>query len=70
MSPGIDNWGHLGGLFGGLAFAWLGGPLLELAGAPPNMELHDRRTLGEALLVALVIGLLFAGAVFFVIFMQ
>jgi rhomboid protease GluP len=70
MSPGIDNWGHLGGLFGGLAFAWLGGPLLELVGAPPSIELEDRRSLGEAWLAALVIGLLFAGAVFFVIFMQ
>jgi rhomboid protease GluP len=27
LSPGIDNWGHLGGLLGGL-FAWLGGPVL------------------------------------------
>ena len=26
--PGIDNWGHMGGLVGGLAFAWTSGPLL------------------------------------------
>jgi rhomboid protease GluP len=26
LSPGIDNWGHVGGLLGGLAFSWFGGP--------------------------------------------
>lgn len=26
LSPGIDNWGHLGGLFGGLLYAWFAGP--------------------------------------------
>jgi rhomboid protease GluP len=28
-TPGIDNWGHLGGLFGGFAFGWFAGPLFE-----------------------------------------
>ncbi len=27
---GIDNWGHLGGLLGGLLFAWLAGPIYRL----------------------------------------
>jgi rhomboid protease GluP len=26
LSPGIDNWGHVGGLLGGLFFAWFAGP--------------------------------------------
>lgn len=26
LSPGVDNWGHLGGLFGGFLFAWFAGP--------------------------------------------
>ncbi len=26
LSPGIDNWGHLGGLAGGFLFAWFAGP--------------------------------------------
>ena len=30
LSPGIDNWGHLGGLFGGFIFAWFAGPSYEL----------------------------------------
>ncbi len=28
-TPGIDNWGHVGGLVGGFAFAWFAGPLFE-----------------------------------------
>lgn len=30
LSPGIDNWGHLGGLFGGFVFAWFAGPSMEI----------------------------------------
>ena len=30
LSPGIDNWGHLGGLLGGLAYAWFAGSVLRL----------------------------------------
>jgi rhomboid protease GluP len=30
LMPRIDNWGHLGGLLGGAALAWLIGPRLEL----------------------------------------
>lgn len=26
LSPGIDNWGHMGGLVGGFLFAWFAGP--------------------------------------------
>jgi rhomboid protease GluP len=26
LNPGIDNWGHMGGLFGGLFYAWFAGP--------------------------------------------
>ena len=26
LSPGIDNWGHMGGLLGGFLYAWFAGP--------------------------------------------
>ena len=29
LSPGIDNWGHIGGLLGGMIFAWFARPALD-----------------------------------------
>lgn len=46
LSPGIDNWGHLGGLFGGLLFTWFGGPLLKVEGLYPYFRLEDERDTG------------------------
>ena len=30
LTPGIDNWGHVGGLLGGLVFTWFAGPVWEV----------------------------------------
>lgn len=30
LSPGIDNWGHMGGLLGGLIFSWFAAPRFSL----------------------------------------
>jgi rhomboid protease GluP len=38
LTPGIDNWGHLGGLMGGAISASLGGPVLEITGTPPVLK--------------------------------
>lgn len=43
LSPGIDNWGHIGGLLGGMVFSWFGGPLFEIQGAPPILQMVDKR---------------------------
>lgn len=39
----IDNWGHIGGLLGGLIFTWFSGPLWEVDGIYPLLRLVDRR---------------------------
>lgn len=39
----IDNWGHIGGLLGGLIFTWFGGPLWDVEGLYPLLHLVDRR---------------------------
>ena len=46
LAPGIDNWAHLGGLLGGLAVSWFGGPVYKLAGAPPEYGVIDQRKRG------------------------
>ena len=45
LSPGsgVDNWGHLGGLLGGLIFTWFGGPRWKLEGLYPSLRLVDER---------------------------
>jgi rhomboid protease GluP len=54
LSPGIDNWGHLGGLVGGLTFAWLAGPVLKITGLAPAYRIEDQRGADRAWLVALI----------------
>jgi rhomboid protease GluP len=71
LQPGIDNWGHIGGLVGGALFAWTAGPLLEVQPAIDHYELRDKRTVNEVvwgfllsagLATAAVIGRFIAGA--------
>ncbi|KAF0112212.1 MAG: rhomboid family protein [Chloroflexi bacterium] len=63
---GIDNWGHLGGLAGGLIFAWEAGPLYKIqTGGATGYELLDSKSreqvwwgvmLSAGLFTAVVIG--------------
>lgn len=51
----IDNWGHIGGLLGGILFAWFGGPLLQIEGIYPYLSISDSRTKQESLLAGALI---------------
>lgn len=57
--PGIDNWGHVGGLIGGAFFAWFGGPLLQKQGMAPPFILKDLRGSREAIIAGTGVGALF-----------
>jgi rhomboid protease GluP len=59
LSPGIDNWGHFGGLFGGLIFTWFGGPKLGLQGSYPAFSVVDEHEMRDQLLGAGLVALLF-----------
>ena len=59
LSPGIDNWGHLGGLIGGALFAWYAGPVLTVEGSYPPYRLVDGRDSGDALRNGLLVAALF-----------
>ena len=44
FAPGIDMFGHLGGLLSGLAFAWLAGPVMEAQQQGTGLKLVNVRT--------------------------
>jgi rhomboid protease GluP len=51
----VDNMGHIGGLLGGVFFAWKAGPILKLTGQPPFFSVTDGRKKGEVLLASAVV---------------
>ena len=59
--PNIDNWGHIGGLLGGLMFTSFAGPLWELEGIQPAYHLVDRRPAREVIIGAATVLLIFGG---------
>lgn len=60
LSPGIDNWGHFGGMLGGLLFSGIAAPYYAVRGEAPEFDLEDQQPYGRALLAALATALLFA----------
>jgi rhomboid protease GluP len=51
----IDNMGHIGGLLGGIFFAWKGGPILSVTGQPPFFDVFDIRKKSDIVLASLVV---------------
>ncbi len=43
LMPGIDNWGHIGGLVTGLALSWWLGPRLELVRDLDRVQIVDQQ---------------------------
>lgn len=51
----VDNMGHIGGLLGGVFFAWKAGPILKLTGQPPFFTVADGRKKEEVILASAVV---------------
>ncbi len=60
LSGGIDNWGHLGGLLTGLAYAWFAGPILGFDMNQFSPELSDQRSEATAWMTAAVVAFVLA----------
>lgn len=58
--PGIDNWGHIGGLIGGLMFTSFAGPVWEVEGIYPAYHLVDKRSFQAVLVGAATVVLIFS----------
>jgi rhomboid protease GluP len=59
LTPGIDNWGHLGGLIGGLMVSWFGGPVYKISGTSTDLHLENQRDTREFFVAILGTGLVF-----------
>lgn len=57
--PGIDNFGHLGGLAGGMLFSLLGGPVWQIEGIYPTYEWINTRPQMQAWLAGILTAGLF-----------
>jgi rhomboid protease GluP len=62
--PGIDNWGHIGGLLGGLVFTLFAGPSYEVEGIYPTYYLVDKRPFSAVMIGAVMVLLIFGGLAF------
>jgi rhomboid protease GluP len=60
LQPGIDNWGHIGGLIGGVMFAWLGGPVYRVTGGSFFPSISDGRESTDSLRAGLAVFIIFA----------
>jgi len=60
LQPGIDNWGHVGGLLGGLMFTWFAGPVWKIEGVPPALHLVDQRSTRDVIIGAATVILVFS----------
>lgn len=73
LTPSIDNWGHVGGLLGGMMFAWFASPVWKVSGLEsnlsPNFSLVDQRESREVyigiFLVLLIFGAMATWGLFF-----
>jgi rhomboid protease GluP len=54
LSPGIDNNGHLGGLVGGIAFAWFAGPVMKVSREMDGFVVKNQRPASAVWLTALL----------------
>ncbi len=70
LSPGIDNWGHVGGLLGGVAFSWFAGPILHVEGVFPSLKLVDGREPGDIWRAGIAVSVLFIGLAAVVIYLR
>ncbi len=65
LTPGIDNWGHMGGLVGGLIFAGIAGPIYEIKETDAELKLVNQTSPSLILVASLAVLFVFAAGALF-----
>lgn len=60
LTPGIDNWGHVGGLLGGLLFSALAVPVYEIEDGELEFKLRDTNPANRTWLAGVLVFVIFA----------
>jgi rhomboid protease GluP len=64
LSPGIDNWGHVGGMITGVVFAWFAGPMVTIEKNFDEILIHLKSSLAQSIRIGAFTLLVFIGLVF------
>lgn len=65
LTPGIDNWGHMGGLIGGLIFAGIAGPIYEIRETGTELKLVNQTPPSLVFVASLAVFFVFAAGVLY-----
>lgn len=65
LTPGIDNWGHVGGLIGGLIFAGIAGPIYEIKETETEFKLVNQTPASLVVAASLAVFFVFAAGVLY-----
>jgi rhomboid protease GluP len=60
LTPGIDNWGHVGGLLGGGLFSLIAAPVYRVEGGELEYRLINRTSPERMWIACVVVGVIFA----------
>jgi rhomboid protease GluP len=70
LTPGIDNWGHLGGFLAGGMFAFAAGPVLGVREDTSGYQVYNRRNRNAPWIAGLIISGFYGFLVFMTIAMR
>ena len=65
LSPGIDNWGHIGGMITGLVFAWFAGPMVVIERKIDEILIHLKSSIVRSIQIGAFTLLVFIGLVLY-----
>lgn len=55
LSPGIDNWGHIGGMMIGIVFAWFAGPMVGIEKSENEILIQLQSNRSQSIRVSIII---------------